>query len=246
MVLPFVVTLVIESTMADKQCSACNWCFPLCCCTGDQLHIPLAILSVLLVLSSFGSVSDLVNNSSEWGYYGTGAEIVAWLLSILNIIAPFTYIISLFECIKLPIRRILVIIFFIYLVIDAILIGIFAIIFFVFAANFNTADCIAEYDDGYDSTTNHGDYSGWCNFIHSFEYFMVVIIVVICLIHVNWAGATWYYYSNNMKELESDNYNRLVANTGGASINNAPTGGATTGGVTMAGETNAYAAPGTV
>ena len=200
---------------SEKQCSACNWCFPICCCTGDQLHIPLAILSVLMVLSAFGSVADLGDDTAEWDYYGTGAEIMAWLLAILNIIAPLTFFVSLFDRIKPSIKRILVMVFFIYLVIDAILIFVFAIIFFVLAGSLDTADCLSYLDD---STTTTDDYESFCDFITTFLNILAVMFLIICLIHVNWAGATWYYYSNNIDGSD----NRLLPTTSGK-----PTGGQT-------------------
>ena len=199
--------------MSEKQCSACSWCFPICCCTGDQIHIPLAILSVLMVLGAIGSISDLEASAEAWSYYGTGAEIMAWLLAILNVVAPFTYIISLFQCIEPPIRRILVFIFFIYLVIDAILIGIFAILFLVLAASIDTADCVAHYAD--ETTTTTVDYESFCDIIATILYATAVITALVCLMHVNWAGATWYYYSNNM---EGSDGGRWPTTTSGGTV----------------------------
>lgn len=187
--------------MSGKSCQACSWCFPLCCCTGPQVHVPLAILAALMVLSAIGTLDDLQASAAFWTFLGTEAEIAIWGLAVLNLIAPLTFIISLFQCITPPMKRILVFIFFIYLLIDAILIGIAAIVFVILAITVDTADCEIGVDTDTDSSTDTTvDVSGWCDIIAFLLWLFAISFGLMTLLHVNWAGATWYHYSNNLDQ----------------------------------------------
>ena len=168
----------------------CSSCIPCCCtgCNGPDLWKPLLILAILSLLSGFSSI-DSAETTDDWlddcdtdacnGIVGA-----LWTYAIINIAGPICFFLSLIKSLGIPTRKLLAIVFVIYLTINAVIYVAIAIIFVWIAVTWDTAT-----SDAADGTTAEDAQET----IETILYAIAVVWILCAALCINWAICSWNY-----------------------------------------------------